>query len=66
MSGLIWFIAGFVSCLAVSLLSVAFMVWRTPSASEQPEEGLQPAQPSREGVTSVISIVRRQAGKSGR
>jgi len=70
MSGLLWFIAGFVSCLTVSFLSVALIVWRTPKASEQPEEGAQSAQPPRETEPqprpSVLAMVRRQAGKSGR
>lgn len=71
MSGLLWFIAGFVSCLAVSGLGVAFIVWRTPPASDQPEEGSHSAQSSREDEKahprpSVLSMVRRRAGKSGR
>jgi hypothetical protein len=70
MSGLLWFIAGFVSCIAVSGLGFAFLVWRTPPASEQPEKGLQSAQSPREEEAhprpSVLSIVRRQARKSGR
>jgi hypothetical protein len=51
MSGLLWFIAGFVSCLVVSGLSVAFLVWRTPPASEPAEDqGLQFSQ-TRQGLT---------------
>jgi hypothetical protein len=69
MSGLFWFVAGFLSCVAISVLSVALIVWRTPPAREE-LEGTQSAQP--EGDTkpqprpSVLSQIRRQAGKSGR
>ena len=67
MSGLLWFIAGFVSCLAISILSVSFLVWRTPPAPEPAADGsTQPAQAPK-GLThprlSVLSVVRRQAGK---
>ena len=70
MSGLFWFVAGFLSCLAISLLSIALVVWRTPPASEQLEGDAQSAQPSRETAPqpgpSILSKVRRHAGKSGR
>jgi hypothetical protein len=70
MSGLLWFVAGFASCLVLSFLSVALIVWRTPPASEQPEEGSQSARPPGQAEPqprpSVLSVVRRQAGKSGR
>jgi hypothetical protein len=64
-SGLLWFIAGFVSCLAISALSVSFLVWRTPPAPDSAEDGsTQPAQTPR-GLTHprrpVLSVIRRQA-----
>lgn len=46
MSSWFWFIAGFVSCLAFSGLSVAFLVWRTPPAAEPAQDpGLQSERP---------------------
>ena len=38
MSGWLWFIAGFVSCLLLSLLSVSFLVWKTPPAREEAKD----------------------------
>ena len=38
MSGLFWFIAGFASCLAVSLFGVALVVWGLPPAREQAKD----------------------------
>ena len=58
MSGLLWFVAGFASCLTVSLLSIAVIVWRTPPASEEPEEGLALYAPSGERVTNPRQSVR--------
>jgi hypothetical protein len=69
MSGLFWFVAGFLSCVAISVLGVALFVWRTPPAREEPE-GTQSAQPAGDtkpqAQPSVPSQIRRQAGKSGR
>jgi len=67
MSGLLWFIAGFVSCLLVSLLGVSLVVWRMPPAREQvndenPPSSREPDHPQ----PSVLSAVRRQAGKRTR
>jgi hypothetical protein len=47
MSGLFWFVAGFLSCVAISVLSVSLVVWRTPPAPEE-LENTQSAQPSGE------------------
>jgi hypothetical protein len=67
MSGLLWFVAGFVSCLLVSLLSVAFVVWRTPPARDPPKEESPATSPASTRPTApVISIRRGQADKSGR
>lgn len=67
MSGWLWFIAGFVSCLLVSLLSVSFLVWRTPPAREQPKEErpLSSHEPPRPRPT-VLSVVLRQTKKFSR
>jgi hypothetical protein len=67
MSGLLWFIAGFVSCLLVSLLGVSLFVWRTPPAREQVnDENLPSSREPDHPQPSVHSAVRRQAGKRTR
>jgi hypothetical protein len=67
MSGLFWFVAGFASCLAVSLFGVALVVWGLPPAREQAKgESLPNSHEPPDAKPSVLSIVRRRAGKSGR
>ena len=62
MSGLLWFIAGFVSCLLVSLLGVSLFVWRTPPAREQVnDENL----PRSQGEHRHVTVVHLQAPSDG-
>jgi len=38
MSSFYWFVAGFLTCIVVSVACVAFLVWRTPPAADEPAE----------------------------
>ena len=65
MSGLLWFIAGFMTCLAVSFGGVLIMMWLSPPAPEEPtEEGRsQAAQDSGPIELARRRLSRRTAGR---
>ena len=66
MSGWLWFIAGFVSCLLVSLLSVSFLVWKTPPAREEAKDEMPSnSHEPTHSRPSVVSVVRRQTRRLG-
>lgn len=63
MSSLYWFIAGFLSCLAFSLVGLALLVWFTPPAPK----GSAAAEPRKEEqddfiVTRLENFRRRRMG----
>ena len=55
---LLWFIAGFITCLAVSVVGVLILMWLTPPAPEEPtEEGHSQAP---QGSQPYIELARRR------